>query len=87
MASSFFPKRITMRWGINWGFGPVTPEMQKEIALPGVAKIDGRKHLLQGIADSEEDANLMVAQATNGHRSVEKIESTRKPGWFGLYIG
>jgi hypothetical protein len=44
--------------------------------------------ILQGICESDAEADRMITQATNGHRRIHMIKRTvRGKVWIGIYCG
>ena len=73
-------------YGLNFNRTEIPPGVKKKFAQR-VTVTRGVKGTLQGVAQSPEERDLMLTQATNGRRNLH-VETRKTPAgpWFGIYV-
>ena len=76
-------------YGVNFNGTQIPPGVKRhfsrELKLPGMKR--GERALLQGVAQSPSERDLMLVQASNGHRRLHVVDRQTAAGvWYGIYV-
>lgn len=76
-----------MKYGTNFGYPPI-PAAEAAIVDHKI-KVQGKTFTLEGAATSEQEAQQLVIQGTNGKRVLGWARFNNQPMWFvyACYIG